>query len=146
MKVKVTSRRVLTFSFLLGLVLLFFGGGTNTQALPPETTLETPDTTDVFYGPTPSCPDVDGVPQYPQSYYTDAPCGPVDPCVGIDPETGQGTTLWMIQPCSVDIPTSAAAVATPTELPQTGASEIFFIIGALVLFAGITLTVASRRS
>jgi LPXTG-motif cell wall-anchored protein len=178
MKVKVTSRRVLTFSFLLGLVLLFFGGATNTQALPPETSVETwesvvdttvepedtvdetvpetvpettapeetvPETTSEYYGPTPSCPEIDGVFQYPQSYDTDAPCGPEDPCVGIDPATGQGTTLWMLQPCSVDVPTSTVAVAVGQELPQTGASTIFFVIGALVLFIGITMTVTARR-
>lgn len=119
----------------------------------PETTV--PETTVPVTVPPPvdPCPDVDGVPSYPQTYGPDAPCGPTDPCVGINPDTGLGTTLWGVQECGTPVTTTpgaaptTAAVATSTgSLPSTGAETwIMTLLGGLALTGGFGLTRLARR-
>lgn len=97
----------------------------------------------------PHCPEG----QYPQSYADDAPCGPIDPCVGINPDTGLGTTLWGIQECGTPVTTTAAVVTTspappaPQSLPETGAETwVMAIIAGLLSMAGFGAVRLARRT
>lgn len=110
----------------------------------PETTI--PETTTTVA----HCPDPDNY--YPQNYGKDAPCGPTDPCVGINPDTGLGTTLWTIQPCGTPVETTTTSTATTTTvaateaptLPATGASPEVAIVAGVMLLAGVLLTKVAR--
>lgn len=115
-------------------------------AEPPSTT--TPPTTTLPPEVVEQCPDPAN--PYPQNYGTDAPCGPTDPCVAIDPDTGMGTTLWHVVPCGTPIeqpPTEQppATPATPGELPSTGSEVTLAAIAAAVLAAGLGIVRLSRR-
>lgn len=106
---------------------------TTTVAETTTTTGETTTTTPEI------CPDIDGINQYPQDYSADPECGPVDPCVGINPDTGLGTTLWGVQECGT--PTTTATVATTAppagtdqQLPATGL-EGGFLTAAIIVTA-----------
>ena len=115
----------------------------------PETTVPATTTTEVTTTTTEvvQCPDVNGVHQYPQSYADDAACGPIDPCVGINPDTGLGTTLWTIQQCGTPIATTTTTVAVtePPTLPATGAaSPEIAVVATVALLVGVLLTKVAR--
>lgn len=96
--------------------------------------------------------------RFPQSYEPNAPCGPIDPCVGVDPVTGKGTTLWHVAPCEVpphhcypvrpcvpDIVYEAPGGGAKT-LPDTGNETWAFAIAGLaaVSLGGVARRVARR--
>lgn len=119
---------------------------------PPVTTV--PPTTEPPVTTVPPTTVPDGCPpgEYPQSYDDDAPCGPVDPCVGIDAETGMGTTLWGIQPCGTPVettpptvPPTTPSVGTPS-LPETGGETwVMAAIAGFLVAAGFGATRLARR-
>jgi hypothetical protein len=78
-----------------------------------------------------------------QNYGQDAPCGPTDPCVGIDPETGLGSTLWTFQTCGTPVATTTTTVAAaepPPTLPATGGETGWIALtGTVMILTGISL-------
>lgn len=125
----------------------------------PSTIPTVPETTVPVTETTLQCPDPDN--WYPQNYGKDAPCGPTDPCIDIDPDTGMGTTLWHIVPCGTPVttvaaappdpgtssPSPAATVGSPPVLPATGGETGWIALAGLVTFlTGVSVVSAARRS
>jgi LPXTG-motif cell wall-anchored protein len=128
---------------------------TSTTVVEPSTTQ--PSTTPTVPGAAVRCPDPAN--PYPQNYGKDAPCGPTDPCIDIDPATGMGTTLWTIQRCGTPVttvaptapatssPSPAVTSVSPPVLPATGGETGWIALAALVtLLTGISVVAAARRS
>ena len=108
--------------------------------VPPTTVPET--TTTIPVRPTttvPGCPPG----EVRQNYGQDAPCGPTDPCVGIDSETGLGSTLWTFQTCGTPVATTTTTVAVaepPPTLPATGGETGWIALtGTVMILTGISL-------
>jgi len=124
----------------------------------PETTLEegNPD----FWGVQPVCPKG----ELPQTYLADAPCAPLDPCVGINSETGWGLSMWNLFPCqealvlpieSETVESSSVQVSeTPSGVPEeqpylpatgSGAKMVINLIALVFIVIGLTITWFSSR-